>query len=67
MKKVSKKEKKQTENNNIMLEKQQQNSFSAKQNIPLEKENQELSPIALMRHRIEEMNRKLLENRNQRK
>ena len=31
-----------------------------KQNIKPDLENQELSPIALMRHRIEEMNRKLL-------
>ena len=67
MKKVSKKEKNHKENDKMMLEKQQQNSFSAKQNIQLEKENQELSPIALMRHRIEEMNRKLLEKRNLRK
>ena len=67
MKKVSKKEKKQTEKDNMILEEQDHNSFSAKKNIQLEKENQELSPIALMRHRVEEMNRKLSEKRNQRK
>ena len=67
MKKVPKKEKKKTENENMVLEEQQKYSFRVKQNIQLEKENQELSPIALMRHRIEEMNRILLEKRNQRK
>nr|QEE17242.1 hypothetical protein DSAG12_03074 [Candidatus Prometheoarchaeum syntrophicum] len=65
MKEVSKKVKKLTETNKKILKDQPQNSFSAKQKIKIENENQELSPIALMRHRIEEMNRKLLEKRNQ--
>ena len=67
MKKVSKKEKKPTENDNKLEEQQQQNSFSAKLNNHLIKETPELSPIELMKYRIEEMNRKLLENRNQKR
>jgi len=43
------------------------NTFSSKSNIKLENEEQELSPIALMQHRIEEMHRKLFENHNLRK
>ena len=42
MKKVSKKEMKHKDKDDMMLKEQQQNSFSAKQNIQLEKENQEL-------------------------
>ena len=65
MKKVSKK-KKLTENDTMMLDEQQQNSFSAKPNNQLGEDQQELSPIELMKHRIEEMNRKLLEMSKQR-
>ena len=52
---------------NMMLEEKNLNSFSSKPNIKHEKEMHELSPIALMKHRIEEMYRKLFEKRNQRK
>lgn len=57
----------QKEKNDMILEEKYQNTFKSKQNIKLEKEKQELSPIALMQHRIEEMHRKLFEKRNQRK
>jgi len=67
MKKVSEKRKKQEENDNMKLEENSLNTFSSLPNIKLEKKNQELSPIALMEHRIEEMHRKLFEKRNQRK
>ena len=67
MKKFSKEGKKQKEKNEMILEEKNQNTFKSKQNIKLEKEKQELSPIALMQHRIEEMHRKLFEKRNQRK
>ena len=67
MKKVSEKRKKQKENDSMMLEERNLNSFSSKPNIKLEKEKQELSPIALMKQRIEEMHRKLFEKRIQRK
>ena len=65
MKKVSKK-KKLTENDTMMLDEQQQNSFSAKINNQLGNDQEDLSPIELMKHRIEEMNRKLLEMSRQR-
>ena len=50
-----------------MFEKKNQNTFSSKPNIILEKETQELSPIDIMKHRIDEMNKKLFEKRNRRK
>ncbi len=67
MKKVSKKRKKQEKNDSMHLEENSLSTFSSLPNIKLEKKNQELSPIALMEHRIEEMHRKLFEKRNQRK
>ena len=67
MKKDSERKRKQKENDSMMLEEKNLNSFSSKPNIKLEKEKQGLSPIALMEHRIEEMHRKLFEKRNQRR
>lgn len=67
MKKIFERKKKLEENDNMMLEKKNQITFSSKPNNKLEKEKHGLSPIALMEHRIEEMHRKLFEKRNQRK
>ena len=67
MKKVSERKKKRKDDNNLIHKEKDPNTFKSKQNIKPEKENHELSPIALMKHRIEEMNRKLFEKRNQRK
>ncbi|MHA1645991.1 MAG: hypothetical protein ACTSVL_00320 [Promethearchaeota archaeon] len=49
------------------LEEKNLNTFSSLPNIDLKKKNQDLSPIALMEHRIEEMHKKLFEKRNLRK
>ena len=67
MKKVLERRRKLRENDNMMLEEKNLNCFSSKPNIKLEKEEQELSPIALMKHRIEKMHRKLFEKRDLRK
>jgi len=67
MKEVSEKKKKQMKIDSMILEEKNLNTFSSKPNINLEKEEQELSPIALMKHRIEEMHRKLFEKHNLRK
>jgi len=67
MKKVSEKKMKQTEIDSMILEEKNLNTFSSKPNIKHEKKEQELSPIALMKHRIEEMHRKLFEKRDLRK
>ena len=67
MKIDSERKKNQKENSDMMFEEKNQNTFKSKQNIKPEKEKQELSPIALMKHRIEEMHRKLFEKRIQRK
>ena len=67
MKKVLERRMKQNEIDSMMLEEKNLNTFSSKPNIKLENEKQELSPIALMEHRIEEMYRMLFERRNQRK
>lgn len=67
MKEVSEKKKKKTEIDSMILEEKNLNTFSSKPNIKLDNGEQELSPIALMQHRIEEMHRKLFENRNLRK
>jgi hypothetical protein len=67
MKKVSERKKKQTENDCMILEEKNLNTFSSKPNLKPDNEEQELSPIALMKHRIEEMHRKLFEKRDLRK
>ena len=67
MKKDSEKKKNQKENSKLIFEKKNTNTFNAKANSNLQKKSQELSPIALMKYRIEEMNRKLYEKRNQSK
>ena len=67
MKKILERKKKLKENESMILEEKNLNTFNSKPNIKLEKEKQELSPIALMEHRIEEMHRKLFEKRNQKK
>ena len=51
----------------MIIEEKNPNIFSSKPNINPEDEEHELSPIDLMQHRIEEMHRKLFENRNLRK
>ena len=67
MKKVSERKKKQTEIDCMILDEKNLNTFSSKPNLKPDNEDQELSPIALMKHRIEEMHRKLFERRNLRK
>jgi hypothetical protein len=51
----------------MILEEKNLNTFSSKPNLKPDNEEQELSPIALMKHRIEEMHRKLFEKRDLRK
>ncbi len=67
MKQISSEGENHIENDEMIIEEKNQNTFKSKQNIKLDKEKQELSPIALMKHRIEEMHKKLFEKRNQRK
>ncbi len=67
MKKDSEKKKNQKENSKLIFEEKNLNTFNANRNTNLPKEKQELSTIDLMKYRIEEMNKKLLEKRNQRK
>ena len=67
MKKILERKKKLKEKDSMILDERNQNTFSSKPNTKLEKQKQELSPIATMEHRIEEMHKKLFEKRNQRK
>lgn len=67
MKKSSKEGENQKRKNEMMLEEKNPKLIDSKLNIKIQKEKQELSPIALMKHRIEEMNKILFEKRNQRK